>query len=341
MRSPYRTLLTMSLFVMVFLVLAGVAVIAASHKPVDWQGRYRSTGMKDIKVTVAALKSTLADPNENLKRVENACKIAHKDGARLILLPECMLTGHGGHRPTMERNAEPVPEGPLSQAVLKMSKQYQLCICVGIGERADGVIYNSVMVADKGKFLGVQRKIYLSSDEPRFFADGQKVEVFDINDVRFGISICYDNLFPEIAMIHKLHDVDLILAAHAARVDDWPDVLTPEFCAKKIKFEQERHEKMYAGTAYFYNIYILSTNAVGSATEGIKGVVSNHQGGVLGVDPNGGVILRTSATDSFIEEVQTVELKASGRKFNHHPTRNREYLRLKALLDKAFKEAGY
>jgi len=341
MKISYRTLLTMGLSVMIILVLAGVAVIAASHTPVDWKGRYRSTGMKDIKVTVAALKSILADPNENLKRVENACKIAQKDGARLILLPECMLTGHGGHRPSMEKNAESVPEGPLSQAVLKMSQQYQLCICVGIGERADGVIYNSVMVADKGKFLGVQRKIYLSSDEQRFFAEGQKIEVFDINDVRFGISICYDNDFPEIAMIHKLHDVDLVLATHAARVDDWPDVLTPEFCAKKIKAQQAKYEKMNAGTAYFYNIYILATNTIGSATEGIKGVVSNHEGGVFGVDPSGNVILRTSATDSFIEEVRTVELKASGRKFNHHPTRNRDYLRLKALLDKAFKEAGY
>lgn len=341
MRSPCRTSLKISSFVIVLLVLVSVAAIAASHKPADWKGRYRSTGMKDIKVTVAAMHSILSDPNENLKKVENACKTAHDNGARLILLPECMLTGHGGHRPTMEKNAEPIPEGPLSQAVIKMSKDYDLCICVGINERADGVIYNSVMVTDKGKFLGVQRKINLSSDEPRFFAVGRKVEVFDIGDVRFGISICYDNLFPEIAMIHKLHDVDLILAAHAARVDDWPDVLTPEFCAKKIKAEQERHQKMCAGTAYFYNIYILSTNAVGSATEGIKGVVSNHEGGVLGVDPNGGVILRTSATDSFIEEVRTVELKASGRKFNHHPTRNRDWVRVKAMLNNAFEEAGY
>ncbi len=340
MESFKKRLLTVGLFLTAILVFAGPAATAASHKPIDWTGKYRTTGMKDIKVTVAALNSILIDPNENLKHVEKACKAAQTEGARLILLPECMLTGHGGHRPMMEKNAEPVPEGPLSQAVLKMSEDYQLCICVGIGERADGVIYNSVMVADRGKFLGVQRKINLSSDEPRFFAAGQKVEVFDIGDVRFGISICYDTLFPEIAMIHKLHDVDLILAPHAARTGDWPEVLTPEFCAETIKAEQNKYEKG-RGCAYDYNVYILSTNAVGSATEGLKGVVSNHAGTVFGIDPNGDCILRTSATDKFIEEIATVELKASKRKFNHHPTRNRDWTKVKAMIDKAFEEQGY
>ena len=105
--------------------------------------------------------------------------------------------------------------------------------------------------------------------------------------------------------------------------------------------EQNKHEKMYRGRAYFYNVYILSTNAVGSATEGIEGVVSNHAGTVFGVNPNGNVILRTSATDKFIDEIHTVELKASARRFNHHSTRNRNYIKVKAMLNKAFEEAGY
>ena len=40
---------------------------------------------------------------------------------------------------------------------------------------------------------------------------------FDLGEVRFGITICYDNLFPELALVHALNNVDLILAPHAAR----------------------------------------------------------------------------------------------------------------------------
>lgn len=64
--------------------------------------------------------------------------------------PELMLTGHGGH-PQMADNAEPVPAGPLAQAVLAMSKELEICICVGIAEldTTDLQIYNSQFVVDK------------------------------------------------------------------------------------------------------------------------------------------------------------------------------------------------
>lgn len=341
MYSSDNVLNKITLTIVILCMLFVPVAKAAPHKPLDWKGRFRSTGMKDIKVTVAAVNSILIDPNENLKKVEQVCRVAKTNGARLLLLPECMLSGHGGHRPTMEANSEPIPEGPMSRAVLKMSKDYDLCICVGINERADGVIYNSIMVADRGKFLGVQRKINLSSDERRFFADGRKVEVFDIGDIRFGISICYDNNFPELALIHKLHDIDLILAPHASRTGVWPEPLTAEFCTERINAEQRKCEKLYIGNAFLYNIYVLSTNAVGSSTQGIEGVVSNHAGTVFGVDPTGEVILRTKAKDKIIEEIQTVELKAAKRRFNHHPTRNRDWMKVKTLLNKAFEDAGY
>ncbi len=39
------------------------------------------------------------------------------------------LAYHQVHLP-----AEPVPDGPLSQEIIALSKEYQFCICVGIAE---------------------------------------------------------------------------------------------------------------------------------------------------------------------------------------------------------------
>jgi predicted amidohydrolase len=294
--------------------------------------------MNNIKVTLAALRSILIDPHRNLELVSQACETANHAGARLLLLPEMMLTGHGGHPKAVE-NAEPVPEGPLGQAVIQLSKEHDLCICVGTAEQAGNVVYNSMMVADKGEFLGRQRKINMSSDEYLYFAAGETVEVFDIGDVKFGITICYDSNFPEIALIHGLHEVDLILSAHAARTGVWPESMTPEFRLAIIQERQDSWEKMFRGTAYFHNVYILATNAVGSATEGLEGVVSNHAGTVMGVDPTGEVFLKTSMTD-FIDEVVTVPLEANKRVFNHKPTRNRRLAVVKHMLDAAFQGAS-
>ena len=104
-------------------------------------------GMKDTKVTIAALKSVLADTSFNLEQVRHAAVKAKADGARLLVCPELQLTGHGGH-PMMGENAEPVPNGPLAQEVINMSAEYGLAICVGIAELdvSDLQIYNSQFV---------------------------------------------------------------------------------------------------------------------------------------------------------------------------------------------------
>ena len=302
--------------------------------------------MKDVRVTVASLRSVLIDPQRNLDLVRETCVTAHDAGARILFLPELMLTGHGAH-PKMVENAEPVPEGPLSQAVLQLSAQYDLCICAGIAELSNNVVYNSQMVVDRGMYLGLQRKVYLSLDEYCSFGAGEQVEVFDIGDVRFGISICYSNQFPELALIHALHHVDLILSPHAARSGRWPAELTPAFRQRVIGQRQADWEKTHRARASDHNVYVLLNNAVGPSTEGLaeiageyagdltgvdlEHVVANHVGTVMGIEPNGDVFLRTTVTD-FVDEVVTVELKAEQRKVNHRPAMNRRTETLWRLL---------
>ncbi|MBN1352006.1 carbon-nitrogen hydrolase family protein [candidate division KSB1 bacterium] len=292
--------------------------------------------MNDIKITVATLKSILRNPMENLQRVKHACERAKQDSARILFLPELMLTGHGGH-PIMAENAEAVPDGPLSSEILKLSAAYELCICVGIAEREHNIAYNSQIVMDKGQYLGLQRKIHLSGDEYCHFGAGEKVAVFDIGDIRFGITICYDNHFPELALIHALNHVDLILAPHAARSGVWSAPITREFSMNLIKLQQENWEKVHRARAFDHNIFVLLNNVVGSATEGLENVVANHAGTVMGVDPNGDVFLRTTKSD-FEEEIVTVELQGSRRKFNHNMTRNRKpHLFFKMLQETLYK----
>ena len=294
--------------------------------------------MSKIKVTVASLESLLIDPQPNLERAIKACEQGYEEGARIVFLPELMLTGHGGH-PKMIENAQPVPDGPLCQAMLQISERLQLCICVGIAEKTRSNIYNSQIVVDGGTYLGLQRKIYLSMDEYCFFAPGQTIELFDLGDIRFGVSICYDNCFPEMALIHALNKVDLILSPHAGRVGVWPDPLTDEFRVQAIENQQKIWRNIHITRAIDHNVYVLLNNAVGPSTTGLKeldqypsdtvtavdprDVVANHAGTVMGVDPTGDVFLKTSATD-FVDEIVTVELDLDKRVTNHRQSQNRQ-----------------
>jgi predicted amidohydrolase len=288
--------------------------------------------MQDTTVTIASLRSILVGPQQNLDLVRRACRTAQAANARLLFLPELMLTGHGGHR-VMADNAEPVPDGPLCTAVRDLSVVHNLCICVGIAELDHGIVYNSQIVYDRGEYLGLQRKINLSGDEYCYFGAGDSLTTFDIGDLRFGIIICYDNHFPELALLHSLNHVDLLLAPHAARTGVWPEALTPAFCTQTIRRRQEEWEKVHRARAYDHNVYVLLNNAVGPSTEGLDHVVANHAGTVMGVDPEGNVFLRT-AVSAFEDEVVTVTLEAGKRKRNHGPTRNRRPHTLSWLLER-------
>ncbi len=303
--------------------------------------------MSIIKVTVASLQSLLIDPQKNLERVIKACRAGHEEGTRMVFLPELMLTGHGGH-PTMMENAEPIPDGPLCQAILELSRELNICICVGMAEKTRSNVYNSQLVVDRGEYLGLQRKIYLSMDEYNFFGPGQSVEVFDIGELKFGITICYDNCFPEMALIHALNKVDLILAPHAGRSGIWPNKLTPEFCAEKIQVQQDLWRKPHRARADDHNVFVLCNNAVGPSTTGLKdldsyekdyttgvdprNVVANHAGTVMGFDPTGEVFLKTSATE-FIDEIVTVDIDLNKRVKNHQTSQNRQPNLLLRLIE--------
>jgi predicted amidohydrolase len=277
--------------------------------------------MKDTKVTIASIRSVLAEPERNLERVRAACARAGHDGARLLLLPELMLTGHGGHRRMID-NAQAVPEGPLAREMLRLSGEHGLCICVGMAELDGTVVYNSQIVVDRGRWLGCQRKINLSGDEYQWFGNGESLPLFDIGDVRFGIVICYDNLFPEHALLHSLAGADLLLCPHAARTGEWPDPLTEEFQATKIREQQEHFRLVHRARAYDHNVFVLVSNAVGPSAAGLEGVVANHAGTLMALAPDGAVLAESTGR-RIDEEIVTLPLEAARRRLNHPPGRNR------------------
>ena len=305
--------------------------------------------MSVFKVTVASLKSLLIDPQLNLDRVVRTCRTGSEEGSRMVFLPELMLTGHGGH-PKMMENAEPIPDGPLCQTILKLSRELDICICVGMAERTRSNVYNSQLVVDRGEYLGLQRKIYLSMDEYNFFAPGQSIEIFNLGEFKFGISICYDNHFPEMALIHGLNKVDLILAPYAGRAGIWPIELTPEFCKKKIKAMQDSWRKTHSVRADDHNLFVLCNNAVGPSTKGLKDldsypkdyttgidprdVIANHVGTVMGFDPTGEVFLETAVTD-FVDEIITVDIDLNKRVADHNRSRNRQPNLLLRMIQKS------
>ena len=79
----------------------------------------------------------------------------------------------------------------------------------------------------------------------------------------------------------------------------------------------------------------IRTAQAATATSNYSGsgrVVANHAGTVFGVEPNGTVFLRTSATTLADDEIVTVTLEASKRAVNFTPARNRRLPNVISML---------
>ena len=100
--------------------------------------------------------------------------------------------------------AEPVPDGPTTQAMIELARELQMVLVVPIYEQEqEGLLYNTAAVIDAdGTYLGKYRKTHIPQVkgfwEKFYFRPGNLgYPVFDTAVGRIGVYICYDRHFPE------------------------------------------------------------------------------------------------------------------------------------------------
>lgn len=84
-------------------------------------------------------------------------------------------------------------------------------IAAGLYTAREGRIYNSAVLFDRGRVLGVYDKIHLPADEQGRITPGERFRVFDTSAGRVGPLICWDMQYPESGRILALMGADLIV----------------------------------------------------------------------------------------------------------------------------------
>ena len=108
--------------------------------------------MRDIRVAAVQFQHAPGDKTYNLGRVRHYLTEAAKARVEIIAFPEMCITGYWHTRKlshdAMEALAEPVPDGPSTQELRRLSAQHGMTIGAGLIERAaDGRLYNGYVVA--------------------------------------------------------------------------------------------------------------------------------------------------------------------------------------------------
>lgn len=173
--------------------------------------------MSEVKVAVVQMSMTRV-VSENIEKAERLVRKAAGDGAKIILLPELFERQYfcQERRYDYYEFAKPVEDNDAVKALIKVSEELSVVLPVSIYERAGTVLYNTVVMLDCGKNLGIYRKTHIPDDhfyqEKFYFTPGDTgFKVFDTSYGKVGIGICWDQWFPETARALALKGADIIL----------------------------------------------------------------------------------------------------------------------------------
>ena len=174
--------------------------------------------MNDIRVASVQFQHTNGDKDANLQTIRRFVGQAAEQDVRLIVFPECCITGYwylrNLSRDELAEIAEPVPSGPSSQALAKLAAEHDMTIGAGLVEiDSAGTLYNTWVAAMPDGRIERHRKLHCFVSQ--HMASGDQFTVFDTpHGCRVGVLICYDNNLGENVRITALAGAEILLAPH-------------------------------------------------------------------------------------------------------------------------------
>lgn len=101
--------------------------------------------------------------------------------------------------------------------IMAVAKEYNMTVIPGAfierskknDNRSSLLQISSPVITNEGTVLGSQLKIHPFGPQRKVIKAGKKVQVFESSNIKFGIGICYDIVFPEIsrALVKKGADI--------------------------------------------------------------------------------------------------------------------------------------
>ena len=242
------------------------------------------------------------------KNIQKACALVEAvadKGAEFILLPEVFnYRGSLSAKDLYDQIAEDIP-GESLIPLMEIAEITGINILAGsVYERAkqENKVYNtSVVIDNSGKIISRYRKINLfralidgkEIDEAETYEAGETPVVCEINNLKVGLSICFDLRFPELYRLYYNQGVDII-------------TIPSSFTTRTGKLHWEALLRARAIENY---CYVLAPNQFGIDGNGVE-----TYGHSMVIDPLGQVI---DVLDKQKKGILIVEL--SFEKSIHYP----------------------
>jgi len=154
------------------------------------------------------------DVRKNIARAMETVHDAGEAGVDFLLMPETYLSGYGS-RELVESAAMRLDDPRLVKLVAEAG-QYDMVFLVGMSERADDGIFNTELISHKGAVIGRYRKTMLTGGDYRGMGFGKDFDlpVWEAKGIRFGVIICADSSYIEVAQAMWWQGAQIIFSPH-------------------------------------------------------------------------------------------------------------------------------
>jgi predicted amidohydrolase len=171
-----------------------------------------------MRVGVAQVEPRLGETERNLEACVARIEEAAAAGCRLVVFPECAISGYMFDSPAEAAAfAQEVP-GPATEVLSGVCGRLGMHAVCGMLERAGDALFNTAVLVGPDGPAGRYRKTHLPFlGVDRFTTPGDELCVVDTSIGRVGVEICYDLRFPELTRSLALAGAEIV-----AHPTNWP-----------------------------------------------------------------------------------------------------------------------
>jgi predicted amidohydrolase len=231
------------------------------------------------------MKIALASPPipknlaEGLVWLDTLVKEAALKCAEIICFPESYLPGYPGmgYAPD-DRSAERLQVS--LDKVCEIARENSVAIIVPMDWYIDNNLVNlAYVISANGEVLGYQTKNQLDPSEDNIWIPGTERNIFEVNGVKFGITICHEGFrYPESVRWAAQQDAKIVFHPHFSGSDTEGVKLTEWGNKDNPYYEKAMQMRALENTIYFASVnYSSRYSESGSAVIGPDGSCVMHE----------------------------------------------------------------
>ncbi|MBT3602609.1 MAG: NAD+ synthase [Candidatus Latescibacteria bacterium] len=151
---------------------------------------------RQLRIAISQINVTVGDLEGNRDKIISHIQIAREKGAHLIVFPELAITGYPPEDLLFKPHFLQTNKRVLDDIVQATDN---IAAIIGFVDRQDDN-FNAAAIACNNQLIDIYHKTYLPNygvfDEDRYFQSGTSTNVYTLNKVTFGVTVCEDIWYP-------------------------------------------------------------------------------------------------------------------------------------------------